>query len=121
MRWITRSSTSRSLRCWPRVRLRAMHPGTRAPRRLQCRGRQREVKSRAKAHLKRNPADADVLEHHPVAHEAIDRMAKRGGPVFLEKEVANPREAVAADHGRGQPQPVIGCERHGETTDDPER
>src|SRR5580698_3006593 len=107
MRWITKSSTSRWLRCWPRARLPAMNPGAREPRRLRCRVRRLEARPGprpgAKAHLKRNPADTDVLEHDPVAHQAIDRMAKRGRPIFLEKEMADPRKAVAADHGSRQP------------------
>src|SRR5689334_11601199 len=48
-------------------------------------------------------------------------MAKRRGAVLLEEEMADPRETVAADHGRGQPEPVAGGDRHREAADYAER
>ena len=41
-------------------------------------------------------ARPEIFVHHPIAHEAVQRALERGRLVFLEHEVADPREAVAA-------------------------
>src|SRR3546814_7892408 len=45
----------------------------------------------------------DVLEHHPVPDERIDRMLERRRPVLLEEEVSHPGKTVAAHERAEQP------------------
>src|SRR3546814_19464248 len=50
-----------------------------------------------------NATGEDVLEHHPVPRERVERMLERRRPVLLEEEVPHPGEAVAAHQHAKQP------------------
>src|SRR5688572_10415412 len=52
---------------------------------------------------KSNPPHQDVLEHHPVAEEGIERVLEGGGAIFFEKEMSHPGKSIAAEQGAQQP------------------
>src|SRR5690349_4010072 len=54
------------------------------------------------------PAQVQLPPHAKVAGEAVERMPEGGGPVVLEQEVTQPREAVAAGHRTEQEPQVAG-------------
>src|SRR6187551_3465827 len=54
------------------------------------------------------PAQVQFPPHAKVAGEAVERMPECRGPVVLEQEVTEPREAVAAGQRRQQPPRVPG-------------
>ena len=62
------------------------------------------------AGLEPDLAEQDVLEHHPVAGEGIERMLERRRTVLLEKEMPDPGETIAAEQGTQQP-PGIAADR----------
>jgi TPP-dependent pyruvate/acetoin dehydrogenase alpha subunit len=51
-------------------------------------------------------AGENVLPHHPVSHEAVERVREGRRTVLLEEEVPDPGEGVAADDSREQPPEV---------------
>src|ERR1700743_2528161 len=104
-RSITTSWRSPSLPCSPHVRRRGAKRNTRRPRARVCRN---PPPARCS---KRNPAYADVLEHHPVAHQAVERMPEGGGPVLLEKEMAHPCTSVTTDERGGKLEALRGRAR----------
>src|SRR3546814_1109165 len=59
-----------------------------------------------------NATGEDVLEHHPVPRERVERMLERRRPVLLEEEVPHPGEAVAAHQRAKQPPGIAGHDRH---------
>src|SRR5579872_2188170 len=58
--------------------------------------------------LKGDLAGEDLPEHHPIAHEAVKRMAKSGRPVLLEHQMGKPGEAVPRDQRGGEPPDIAG-------------
>src|SRR5690606_24262128 len=68
--------------------------------------------ARPASNLEPDLAGDDVLEHHPVAGERIERMLERGRPVLLEEEVPHPCEGIAARQ-RGQQPPGVALDDGG--------
>src|SRR6266496_158415 len=68
----------------------------------------------------RNATDEHVLEHHPVADEAVERVGERRRTVVLEKEVADPGKAVPCD-GRCRQPPRVASRDRGENASEHER
>src|SRR5690606_11704966 len=62
----------------------------------------------------RDPAGEDVLEHHTVAGEGIERVAEGGRAALFEEEVADPGEGVATGQGRQQPSRIGPGNRRGD-------
>src|SRR3546814_16269389 len=62
-----------------------------------------------------NAAGEDVLEHHPVPDERIDRKLERRRPVLLEEEVSHPAETIAATERAKTPTCAARPERHANT------
>ena len=66
--------------------------------------------SASKRHLPR----PDVLVHHPVAHEAVERPLEAGGLVLLKAEVPHPGKAVAAEQAIQQVLRLARGHQHGQ-------
>src|SRR5262245_58837705 len=55
--------------------------------------------SKADAESELDLPGPDVLVHHEISHQAVERVLEGGRAVLLEEEVADPREAVARQQG----------------------
>ena len=59
-------------------------------------------------------ARENIFVHHPVAHEAVQRVRKGSRLVLLEEEVTDPGKAVPGEGNGPEPHPVLRqqCEEH---------
>src|SRR5437667_2154958 len=64
--------------------------------------------------LERDFPGQHLAEHLPVAHEAVERLLERRRLVLLEREVADPGEAVAAHEAGDEPERIAGQDEQGE-------
>src|SRR5690348_8227258 len=56
-------------------------------------------------------------EHHPIADQAVHRMAESGRAILLVEEMAGPGEPVPAQRHADQPPGIAGCDRDGDPRD----
>src|SRR6185437_9482365 len=60
------------------------------------------------ATLESDPARQHLPEHHPVADEAVERMAEGGGAILLDRQMRDPRKAVTRDQAAQKPPWIAG-------------
>lgn len=81
----------------------------------------RQILAKLTLAKQRNLAAQHIKEHDPVAHQAIKRMFKRGGSVFLKEEMPDPCKAVAEQGCQQEIPPVLRYNDKSKQRDDQSR